>query len=152
MLETPDEHLPAASLVDEVDRARFERHRLAIDQRLAGQEYDRRAHTALAQLSQQLDARSLRQTPIEHDDIGIRAYLERIEQRVAIAKAQNRESMFGQLVDDSLAVVPIVLDQEDADDVGEADGRACIRVSSLAEIAHVRPYRCDRRCSSLGQS
>ena len=80
----------------------------------ACQEHDRQGHALPAQLSQQVNSRRLRQTPIEDDDVGLNGTIERIEKRDGIGKAMDDKAVFRQVSAQGLAVVRVVFDKQNA--------------------------------------
>src|ERR1700730_5870418 len=121
-LETPDQNLHAACLVDKVDGASIESQAFVGGQGPSGQEHHRQVYAAPAQLRQQVDAQGLGKTPVEDDDIGIDGRIERAKQRGPIGKATDGKSLLRQLTAENVAVDFVVFEEKDANGVRLAGG------------------------------
>src|SRR6195256_1420362 len=80
---------------------------------MGGQEYHRQIYAAVPQLGQKIDARRSREFPVENDDVGIGGGVERAEQRLPVAEALDGKSTFRQFVAKDLAVMVVILDEQD---------------------------------------
>jgi hypothetical protein len=110
-LDTLDENVHAAPFVDKVDRAPVEGHDFVGREGVGSQEHHRQIYAVVPQLGQKIDARRLRERPVDNDDVGIGGGVERAEQRRPIAEALHGESTFRQLVAKNLAVVVVIVDE-----------------------------------------
>ena len=84
---------------------------------VTGEKHDRQVHANLAQFDEQIDARYLRQIPVEKDDVSLTGDGEPIGQRHGIGKATDDKPVIRQLISNGLATTRVVLDVEDPDEV-----------------------------------
>ena len=91
------QHLRAARLVDKVDGAAIQRLQLALGRGVSGQEDDRQFDPLLAQGSQQLETRHLRQDPVEQRNACLDALAHGLEEGRPIGKARDRKTPIGKV-------------------------------------------------------
>ena len=105
--------LHTTRLVDEVDGASIEREAFPGVKGVAGKHH-RPTDAGLAQLSEQIDARDIGNTPVENDDVSSSGDIERIKQGGGIGEATDDKSAILQLTDNCFATIRAVFNVLDS--------------------------------------